>query len=81
MFLIKEQDFESVINFFRTACVKNDLKKHVIVNFLDFLTHSKDKIIVGGRLFDDNGVESSLFNSLEVGKKFDAFVERFFKSL
>ena len=81
MFLIQEQDLETFSNFFRTACVKNDLKKHVIVNFLDFLLHKKDKICVGAKFFDENNVESSLMNSLEVGKKFNAFVERFFRSL
>lgn len=39
---ISEENLEAMIGFFRTACVKNDIKKPVIVNFLDFLVNSKD---------------------------------------
>jgi len=42
--LINEEDLETMINYFRTACVKNDIRKPVIVNFLDFILHRKDDI-------------------------------------
>ena len=33
-----------MIDYFRTACVKNDVKKPVIVNFLDFLASKKAEL-------------------------------------
>lgn len=33
-----------MIDYFRTACVKNDVKKPVIVNFLDFLASKKPEL-------------------------------------
>ena len=59
--LISEENLEAMIGFFRTACVKNDIKKPVIVNFLDLLVNSKD-------LLCSNQVKSqdpSIMDSLE----------------
>lgn len=42
--LVAEQDLETMITYFRIACVKNDLKKPIIVKFLDFLAESKDQL-------------------------------------
>jgi len=42
--MIAEQDLETMIDYFRTACVKNDVKKPVIVNFLDFLASRKAEL-------------------------------------
>ncbi len=61
MIHVAEENLEAMIGFFRTACVKNDIKKPVIVNFLDFLVNSKD-------LLCSNQVKSqdpSLMDSLE----------------
>jgi len=40
--LVPEQELETMITYFRTACVKNDIKKPFIVKFLDFLAENKD---------------------------------------
>lgn len=77
--MIDENDMETMIGFFRTACVKNDLKKSVIVNFLDFLSTNRKALCA------DQTIKAAqadpLIDSLEVHKKFDIFIERFFKSL
>ena len=44
MIHVAEENLETMIGFFRTACVKNDIKKPVIVNFLDFLVNSKSML-------------------------------------
>lgn len=44
--MIDENDLETMIGFFRTACVKNDLKKSVIVNFLDFLSMNRKALCI-----------------------------------
>ncbi len=44
MIHVAEENLETMIGFFRTACVKNDIKKPVIVNFLDFLINSKSML-------------------------------------
>ena len=40
--LINEDDLETMISYFRTACVKNNLNKATIVSLLEFLTAHKD---------------------------------------
>ena len=42
--MIEEDDLETMIGFFRTACVKNGLKKAVVVNFLEFLSAKKGSL-------------------------------------
>ena len=74
--LVPEENLEAMIGFFRTACVKNDIKKPVIVSFLDFLVNSKDLLCS-----DQNKNQDPLIDSLEQQKKFEMFIERFFNSL
>jgi len=66
-----------MINYFRTACVKNDLKKPIIVKFLDFLANNKDQLCLNSKKSNTD----PLIDSLEQQKKFEMFIERFFKSL
>lgn len=47
-----EADFDTMINYFRSACVKNDIKKSVIVNFLDWLESQKDELCL--KVLPDN---------------------------
>ena len=42
LLMIEKGDLETMIGFFRTACVKNGLKKAVVVNFLEFLSAHQD---------------------------------------
>lgn len=44
LMLVNEEDLETMIGYFRTACVKNDVKKPVIVKFLDFLAQNKEAV-------------------------------------
>ena len=41
MMLIKEDDLETMIGYFRTACIKNNIAKAVVVAFSEFLTAFK----------------------------------------
>lgn len=68
-----------MIGFFRTACVKNDLKKSVIVNFLDFLSQNRKALCTDATIKTNQA--DPLIQSLELQKKFELFIERFFKSL
>ena len=36
--LIDKDDLETMIGYFRTACVKNSVKKAAVVEFLEFLS-------------------------------------------
>jgi hypothetical protein len=49
-----------MINFFRTACVKNDLEKPIIVKFLDFLAMSKDQICMVPKILNSDPLIDSL---------------------
>ena len=42
--LISEDDFETMISYFRTACIKNNIAKGKVVSFLEFLTSHRDQI-------------------------------------
>ena len=42
--MIEIDDFELMIGFFRTACIKNGLKKAVVVSFLEFLSAHQDQL-------------------------------------
>ena len=66
-----------MINYFRTACVKNDIRKPVIVNFLEFLSHRKDNICQNSKMRHSNPI----IESLEQQKKFEKFIERFFNRI
>ena len=81
--LISESDFETMIDYFRKACVKNDIKKNVIVNFLDWLESRKDDLCLGleTEKKDDSGANNPLIYSLEQQQKFEVFIERFFQAI
>lgn len=68
-----------MINFFRIACVKNDTKKPVIVNFLDWLASHKDDLCIktGGNV----NRSDPLIESLEKNKMFDVLIKNFFKAI
>ena len=74
--LINEDDLEAMINFTRTACVKNDIRKPVIVNFLEFLYNRKEDIC-----HNDKRRSNPIIDSLEQQKKFEMFIERFFNRI
>ena len=83
--LINEEDFETMISYFRTACIKNNIAKAKVVNFLEFLTSHKDaicKIPLNKKSFlSGSQPQMSISDSLEQQKKFDMFIERFFKAI
>ena len=90
--MIVEEDLETIIDYFRTACVKNDIKKPVIVNFLDFLASRRDDLCLTKDLVKSNvrstlcprnqqapaTGQSSLLESLEHQKMFDRFIQHMF---
>jgi len=77
--LVAEEDFETMINYFRTACVKNDLRKPAIVMFLDWFASRKDDLCI--KTSNNAIMGDPLIESLEQDKKFDTFIERFFKAI
>ena len=60
--LVAPEDFETMVNYFRTACVKNDMKKPAIVNFLDWLVNHKEELCTRVTSF---GRSDSLILNLE----------------
>ena len=79
--LIDEDDLETLIGYFRTACVKNDIAKPVIVAFLDFIVSSKKSFSVNNNSYFNimsNNKSGNLMDSVEQSKKFEMFIERFF---
>mmetsp|Transcript_43306 Transcript_43306/g.57314 ORF Transcript_43306/g.57314 Transcript_43306/m.57314 type:complete len:86 (+) Transcript_43306:109-366(+) len=73
-----------MIGYFRTACVKNDVKKPVIVNFLDFLADHKADICLNAQAKPEGTIGNSqdpLIDSLEQQQKFDVFIQRLFKAI
>ena len=86
--LINEDDFETMIGYFRTACIKNGVSKPKVVNFLEYLTNHKEYLVInplskkgGGIMSGLSSKNQSLSDSLEQEKKFDLFIERFFQSI
>lgn len=82
-----------MIDYFRTACVKNDVKKPVIVNFLDFLASKKaelcdlqeprkmQKIDTGTKTAKPAQKGDSLIETLEHQQKFELLIQKIFHSI
>ena len=80
-----------MIDYFRKACVKNDIKKPVIVSFLDWLVSRKDDLCLeqssgvlqmSNQNQDQNqALQNPLIDSLEQQQKFEVFIERFFQAI
>ena len=83
-----------MIDYFRTACVKNDVKKPVIVNFLDFLASKKaelcdlqeprkmQKIDTGTKNAPKTAQKGdSLIETLEHQQKFELLIQKIFQSI
>lgn len=78
LMLISEEDLETMIGFFRTACVKNDVKKPVIVKFLEFLANNKEHLCAPQKQLSH---QDALIESLDRNQKFEMFIERFFSAI
>ena len=80
-FLIREKDFETYISYFQTACVKNGINKPVIVTFLDTLVEHQGKICSTTDANSSSNKKEPLLESLEQEKKFEMFIEKYFKAI
>ena len=82
--LVIEDDLETMIGYFRTACIKNSIPKAIVVSFSEFLTAHKDSLCVNPRKNGQGASvqkQQSLNDSLEQQKKFKMFIQRFFHSI
>ena len=87
LMLIDEANFDTLVGFFRTACIRLQIKKDVVVRFSEFLIAAKEYLCIGAGKQDGGQHEPevtrnlSLNESLEQDQRFEVFIEKFFDML
>ena len=74
--LLDSEKFNTILGYFRVACMKNNIKKPAIVCFVDFLQQKKDQICEATFKKPKNSPQY-----LENSTKFEAFIVKFFEGI